>query len=70
MADKANDPVVLELDPETMWALSEDRTSISLNMVVPAVAGLCEPLTISIDFDRESIDLIIERLADLRGQIA
>ncbi len=66
MADAV--PSVLELDSETMWVLADDRQSLTLSLVLPNV-GLSEPLHLQIDFDGESIELMVERLVRLRAQM-
>ncbi len=63
------EPVVLELDSETIWTLGDDRKTLTLNMVVPAVEGLSQPLALAIDFDRESVERMIERLLRLHAQM-
>ena len=67
MADR--EPLVLELDSETMWTLADDRKTLSLNITIPVVGGLTEPLTLNIDFDPVSVELMIERLAGLYAQM-
>jgi hypothetical protein len=63
------EPIVLELDSATMWTLNDDARMLSLNVMIPAVAGLNEPLSVSIEFDRESIDEMTERLVTLRAKM-
>ncbi len=60
-------PVVVELDSETMWTLADDRRTLTLNLVVPATGLLSESLTVSIDFDSESIDAMMEHIFQLRS---
>ncbi len=67
--DRGQGSIVMELDSETMWTLSTDRTTLSLNIAVPAVGGLEEPLNVSVDFDPDSVDAMIERLMLLRAQM-
>ncbi len=62
MADKDSVPVLLELDPTQMWTLTEDKKALTLNMEIPAIAGLLEPLTVQIDFDYDSVRAIIMQL--------
>ncbi len=59
------EPLVLELDPENMWMLAEDKKTLTLNIVIPAMAGLLEPLTVNIDFDYESARTMALQLVGL-----
>ncbi len=67
MADK--EPITLELDPDNMWTLARDRKALTLNMAIPAVAGLIEPLTVNIDLDYESVRTMILQLRVLSMQM-
>lgn len=67
--DRGQGSIIMELDSETMWTLSTDKTTLSLNMQVPAVGGLDEPLNVSVEFDPDSVDAMIEQLLSLRARM-
>lgn len=67
--DRGQGAIVMELDSETMWTLSDDKRTVSLNIEVPAVSGLEEPLNVSVEFDPDSVDAMIEQLLSLRARM-
>ena len=67
--DRGQGSIIMELDSETMWTLSTDKTTVSLNMQVPPVGGLDEPLNVSVEFDPDSVDAMIEQLLSLRARM-
>jgi len=64
-----HDTMPVDLDPETMWTLSDDRQVVRLALPALPLEGLAEPLRIHLDFESEAIDAMIERLAALRRQM-
>jgi hypothetical protein len=64
-----HDMIPIETDPETMWALTEDRQAVRLTVPPLPLVGLPEPLCVHLDFEAEAIDAMIERLVLLRRQM-
>jgi hypothetical protein len=50
----------------SLWSLSYDRRTVRLQVPPLMLEGQDEPLKIHLDFDAESIDLILQRLTELR----
>jgi hypothetical protein len=64
-----NDEGSIDIDQETMWTLTDDRTGVRLALPPLPVEGMPEPLQLNLDFDAATIDAILERLLFLRGQL-
>jgi hypothetical protein len=64
-----HDMMPIETDPETMWALTEDRQAVRLTVPPLPLVGLLEPLRIHLDFEAEAIDAMIKRLVFLGHQL-
>lgn len=60
---------VLDMSPERMWTLTDDRGSVRLHLPPLIVAGMPKPLRIHLDFDAEMVDEILQRLTVLRPQM-
>jgi len=52
-----------------MWTLSADRKTIRMKLPEMPIAGLARPLRLCLDFDAETVDAILSRLALLRVQM-
>jgi hypothetical protein len=65
-----HDMMPIETDPETMWALTDDRQAVRLTLPPLPLVGLPEPLRVHLDFEAAAIDIMIERLVALRRQLA
>jgi len=52
-----------------MWTLSADRKTIRMKLPEMPIAGLARPLRLCLDFDAETADAILSRLAQLRVQM-
>jgi hypothetical protein len=61
--------VAVEAPPEEMWTLSDDRKEVRMNVPPIPVAGVSEPLRVQLNFNAETIDLILNRLSRLRTQM-
>ena len=64
-----HDMMRIETDPETMWALTDDRQAVRLTVPPLPLVGLPEPLRVHLDFEVEAIDAMIELLIALRRQM-
>jgi hypothetical protein len=64
-----HDMMPVETDPETMWALTDDRQAVRLTLPPLPLADLPEPLRVYLDFEGGAIDAMIERLGVLRRQM-
>lgn len=60
---------VLDMAPERMWTLTDDRGSVRLHLPPLRVADMPKPLRISLDFDAEMVDEVLQRLTVLRSQM-
>ena len=58
----AKDMMRIEAEQEQIWTLSADRKQVRLSLPDLPIAGLSTPLRVRLDFDAETIDLMIERL--------
>jgi hypothetical protein len=56
-------------DQETIWTLSTDRRTIRFALPPMTLAGMPEPINVSIDFDARTIEAILDRLTILRSQM-
>ena len=56
-------------DAREMFTLSADRKFIRMTVPGLPVAGLREPLKVSVDFDARALDAMLERLTILRAQM-
>lgn len=59
-------PVAAE-DLDQLWTLSDDRQIVRFSMPPLPLEGLPEPLRITLDFDAEMVDEILQRLTALRA---
>ena len=58
-----------EADPEQMWTLTDDRQTVRLAVPPLPLEGLPEPLRITLDFNVEAVDEILQRLTELRERM-
>ena len=58
-----------EADPEQMWTLTDDRQTVRLAVPPLPLEGLPEPLRITLDFNAEAVDEILQRLTELRERM-
>jgi hypothetical protein len=58
----AKDMMRIEAEQEQIWTLLPGRKLIRLALPDLPIAGLSTPLRVRLDFDAETIDLMIERL--------
>jgi hypothetical protein len=56
-------------DQETIWTLSTDGRTIRFALPPLTLAGMPEPINVSIDFDARTIEAILDRLTILRSQM-
>jgi hypothetical protein len=65
-----SDPRTTRDTPQSeMWTLSPDRRTIRMKLPELPIAGLSKPLRLCLDFDAETVDAILCRLARLRVQM-
>jgi len=64
-----HDELQFAIKSEEAWQLSGDRKSIRFHLPPLPIVGLNEPLCVHLDFDAESLDEMIDRLAVLRAQM-
>ncbi len=62
-----SDSLLADMPAERMWTLSDDRTTVRLQVPPLLLDGLPEPLRIHLDFDAAMVDEILQRLATLRA---
>jgi len=55
---------------EMVWTLSPDRKTVRLSLPPLTLDGLPEPIKIDMDLDVATVDVILDRLVDLRSQVA
>ena len=58
-----------EADPEQMWTLTDDRQTVRLAVPPLPLEGLPEPLRITLDFNADAVDEILQRLTELRERM-
>ena len=66
---KQREVMRVEAEQEQIWTLSANRKLVRLSLPDLPIAGLSTPLRVRLDFDAETIDLMIERLTILRAQM-
>jgi hypothetical protein len=59
----------LEVDPERVWSLSENRRQVVMELPPLLFPGDDEPVLVRMRFDAETIDGFLERLAFLRSMM-
>ena len=65
-----DDVMPIDVAKEMVWALSPDRKTVRLSLPPLALDGLPEPIKIDVDMDVAIVDAILDRLVDLRSQMA
>jgi hypothetical protein len=60
---------MMPVEMEEMWQLSADGRSICMSLPGLPIEGTFEPLRISVDFDADVVDRMIERLKVLRAHV-
>jgi hypothetical protein len=63
------DMMPIAADQETLWTLSDDRKMVRMALPPLPIAGMPEPIKVSMDFDAATVDAILERLTVLRSQM-
>ena len=64
-----DDMMPFEADPEQMWTLTDDRQTVRLAVPPLPLEGLPEPLRITLDFNADAVDEILQRLTELRERM-
>jgi hypothetical protein len=59
----------LEIDPETVWTLSDDRKQVLMELPPLLLPGQDETILVRMRFDVEVIDGFLERLTSLRSMM-
>jgi hypothetical protein len=59
----------LEIDPERVWTLSDDRMQVLMDLPPLLLPGHDEPIHVRMRFDAEIIDGFLERLTWLRSMM-
>jgi hypothetical protein len=52
-----------------VWTLSPDRKTVRLSLPPLTLDGLPEPIKVDMDLDVATVDVILDRLVDLRSQM-
>jgi hypothetical protein len=52
-----------------MWQVSEDRRTVRAHLPPLRIAGTLKPLSIYYDMDAEAVDMLLQRLAEVRAQM-
>ena len=65
----STDDMPADVDPEAMLTLSDDRTAVRLSLPLLPIVGLPEPLKVHMDWDAETVDAMMARLAVLRARM-
>ena len=60
----------VDVAKEMVWALSSDRKTVRLSLPPLPLNGLPEPIKVDMDLDIATVDTILDRLVDLRSQMA
>ncbi len=59
----------LEVDPERVWTLSENRMRVVMELPPLLFPGHDEPVLVRMRFDAETVDGFLERLTLLRSMM-
>jgi hypothetical protein len=59
----------LEIDPERVWTLSEDRRQVLMELPPLLLPGHDETVVVRLRFDAETIDGFLKRLTSLRSSM-
>jgi hypothetical protein len=59
----------MKFEPEQTWVLSEDRQKVRFKLPPLRVAGQPQPLIIHLNFDREAVEQLLERLTTLYSKM-
>jgi hypothetical protein len=60
----------LEIDPERVWTLSDDRMQVLMDLPPLLLPGHDETILVRMRFDAETIDGFLERLTWLRSMMS
>lgn len=69
MRDPDGTVPVRDFDLHATWKLNDERTRVRLDLPPIPLAGLPEPLKVSMDFDAEQVDEMIGHLLHLRAKM-
>ena len=58
-----------DVELERMWTLNDDRLSVKLRLPSIPFEGLPEPLRITVDFEADMVEDMIQRLTELRSRM-
>ena len=56
----------LEIDPERVWTLSEDRRQVVMELPPLVLPGQDDTVVVRLRFDAETVDHFVQRLTLLR----
>ena len=65
-----NDVLPDDVAKEMVWTLSSDCKTVRLSLPPLPLDGLPEPIKVDMDLDVATVDVIFDRLVDLRSQMA
>jgi hypothetical protein len=65
-----NDVLPDDVAKEMVWTLSSDCKTVRLSLPPLPLDGLPEPITVDMDLDVATVDVIFDRMVDLRSQMA
>jgi len=57
------------IELERMWTMNDDRLSVKLSLPAIPFEGLAEPLRITVDFEADMVEDMIQRLTELRARM-
>ena len=63
------DMMPVAAEPEAMLKLSADHRAVRLTLPPLPITGLPEPLNVHMEWDAETVDAMVARLAVLRKQM-
>ena len=67
--DVGNETMPLEIDPERVWTLSENRSQVLMELPPLLLPGHDEAVVVRLRFDARIVDGFLERLTSLRSMM-
>ena len=60
----------VDVAKQMVWTLSPDRKTVRFSLPALPLDGRSEPIKIDMDLDVATVDALLDRLVDLRSQMA
>ena len=60
----------VDVAKEMVWTLSPDRKTVRFSLPALPLDGRSQPIKIDMDLDVATVDALLDRLVDLRSQMA